>query len=376
MRLHMSQEKYVSRREFLKVAGIATTACVVCPHLEATEPSNELHEASFYEKLKGDSVRCQLCPWQCVVPDGQRGRCRVRENRGGKYYSLVYGRPCVTNNDPIEKKPFFHVYPGSRAFSIATVGCNIECKFCQNWDISQARPEDVSAPFRSPEEIIRLALAQKVKTIAYTYSEPVVFTEYILDCAKAAKAAGLGNVIVSNGFLNEKPLKEWCSVATAIKIDFKAFSQKFYEDICSGQLQPVLDTLKRLAGSGVWFEIVVLVIPTLNDDSDEIKRMSAWIVKNLGSNVPVHFSRYHPAYKIKNIPSTPAQTLIRVRETARAEGCNYVYVGNVPGHEGEDTYCHSCKALLIDRYGLGILKNNIVNGKCPKCGAVIPGVWA
>ncbi|MFA5042595.1 MAG: AmmeMemoRadiSam system radical SAM enzyme [Kiritimatiellia bacterium] len=242
--------------------------------------------------------------------------------------------------------------------------------------MAQACPEDVSTPFRSPEEIVRLALAQKVKTIAYTYTEPVVFTEYILDCAKAAKAAGLGNVIVSNGFLNEKPLKAWCSVATAIKIDFKGFSQKFYEEICSGQLQPVLDTLKRLAGSGVWLEIVVLIIPKLNDDSDEIKRMAAWIVKHLGSNVPIHFTRYHPAYKIKNIPPTPAQTLVRVRETAMAEGCRYVYVGNVPGHAGEDTYCHSCKALSIDRYGLGIFKNNIVNGKCPKCGAVIPGVWA
>jgi len=375
----MRRRRHISRREFLKAAGVAATACAVCPllDLEAADASNkEIHEAGFYEKLENGAVRCRLCPWQCVVPEGQRGKCRVRQNKGGKYYSLVYGRPCVTNTDPIEKKPFYHVYPGTKAFSIATAGCNIECKFCQNWDISQAKPEDVPAPFKSPEEIVRLASKQEAKTIAYTYSEPVVFTEYILDCAKAAKEAGLGNVIVSNGFLNEKPLREWCSVATAIKIDFKAFSQTFYEETCSGQLQPVLDTLKRLASSGVWFEIVVLVIPTLNDDLADIKRMSAWIVKDLGQNVPVHFTRYHPAYKINNIPPTPEQTLVRAREAAMGEGCRYVYVGNVPGHEGEDTYCHSCKALLIDRYGLGILKNNIVKGKCKSCGADIPGVWS
>jgi pyruvate formate lyase activating enzyme len=300
----------------------------------------------------------------------------VRENRQGKYYSLVYGRPCVTNNDPIEKKPFFHVYPGSKAFSIATVGCNIECKFCQNWDISQAKPEDVSAPFRSPEDIVALALTQKVKTIAYTYSEPVVFTEYILDCAKAAKEAGLGNVIVSNGFFNEKPLKEWCSVATAIKIDFKAFSQKFYEETCSGQLQPVLDTLKRLAGSGIWFEIVVLIIPTLNDDMDEIKRMSAWIVKELGPNVPIHFTRFHPDYKLRNLPTTPPATLEKARQTAMKEGCNFVYTGNMPGAEGENTYCPTCKAVVVQRHGMAMLSNELKDGKCRKCGTVIPGVWA
>ncbi|MBU4211472.1 MAG: AmmeMemoRadiSam system radical SAM enzyme [Kiritimatiellae bacterium] len=369
-------DRYVSRRQFLETAGIAVAACAVCRDILATESADAtLHEADFYEKLAGGSVRCRLCPWQCTVPDGKRGRCRVRENRSGKYYSLVWGRPCLTHNDPIEKKPFFHVYPGTRAFSIATVGCNIECKFCQNWDISQASPEDVSAPFKSPEEIVRLALAQKVKTIAYTYSEPVVFTEYILDCAKAAKEAGLGNVIVSNGFLNEKPLKEWCSVATAIKIDFKGFSQKFYEETCAGQLQPVLDTLKRLAGSGVWFEIVVLIIPPLNDDLDEIKRMTAWIVKDLGPNVPLHFTRFHPDYKLRNLPPTPINTLIKARQIAMDQGCNFVYVGNMPGVEGENTYCPKCKAAVVKRYGMGVLSNDLKNGKCPGCGTAIPGVW-
>ncbi len=201
-------------------------------------------EAQFYEQMDDNRVRCLLCPWTCVVPDGQRGRCRVRENRGGKYYTLVYGMPCTINNDPIEKKPFFHVYPGSKSFSLATVGCNFACKFCQNWQISQAKPEDIETRYVAPSEIAAAAKRAESRTVAYTYSEPVIFTEYLLDCARAAKEAGLGNVVVSNGFINEKPLKEWCAALTAVKIDFKAFSPRFYEDICYGQLQ--LKSTKKL----------------------------------------------------------------------------------------------------------------------------------
>jgi len=335
----------------------------------------ELREAKFYEPLDGGRVQCTLCPWQCVVSSGQRGNCGVRENRNGRYYTLVYGRPCAIHNDPIEKKPFSHVYPGSRALSIATVGCNIHCKFCQNWDISQASPDDISPPFRSPADIAKMAAQKKSRTVAYTYSEPTIFYEYMIDCARAAKDLGIGNVVVSNGFISREPLKEMCSLMTAVKIDLKAFSQQFYGRLCGGRLQPVLDTLKRLADSGVWFEIVVLVIPTQNDSLDEIKRMCEWIVKELGPDVPVHFTRFHPAYKIRNLPPTPPRTLERVRSVAMEQGCHFAYGGNMPGFRGENTYCPNCKTCVVNRYGHMVLSDELKNGKCHKCGTAIPGIW-
>jgi pyruvate formate lyase activating enzyme len=378
----MSKNEFVnglSRRDFMKTAGIAAAACAMCRGaIAATAGNDELHEARFYEKLKNGSVRCGLCPWECVVWDGKRGKCGVRENRGGTYYSLVYGRPCVANNDPIEKKPLFHVYPGSRAYSIATVGCNFECKFCQNWDISQKRPEQAPVPYVSPDALAKAAAesSPKCKCVAYTYSEPTIFTEYMIDCAKAAKDRGLGNVVVSNGFISDEPGKELCALVTAIKIDFKGFTDKFYQETCAGQLRPVLDTLKRLAAAGVWFEMVNLLVPTLNDNMDDIKRMSEWIVKQVGPNVPLHFTRFHPDYKLKDLPPTPVETLTRARQIAMDQGCNFVYTGNAPGEGGENTYCPKCKAVMIDRYGFGATIKDMEKGKCGKCGTVIPGVWA
>lgn len=368
-----------SRRDFLKTAGLFAASAALCPRILGDQPPTtpSLHEARYYEPEKNGLVRCRLCPWGCVVPNGKRGKCGVRENRNGRYFTLVYGLPVAINNDPIEKKPFFHVYPRSKSFSLATVGCNIHCKFCQNWDISQARPENVNVPYRTPDDIVRLALSQpeKPRTIAYTYSEPIIFFEYMTDCAKAAKDAGLGNVVVSNGFIAEEPLKELCSLVTAIKIDFKAFTEKFYEEICEGRLEPVKDTLKRLAGSGVWFEIVVLLIPTLNDNLDDIRRMAAWIAKDISPNVPLHFTRFHPDYKLRNLPPTPIETLTRAREAAMAEGCNFVYTGNAPGEGGQNTFCPSCRSVVIDRYGFSSRPIGLRDGKCAKCGTVIPGVW-
>ena len=366
----------LSRRKFLGCLGAGVAGCVLADTLAGAAPvGDELHEASFYEPLAGGKVRCKLCPRGCTVSDKQRGYCRVRENRGGRYYSLVYGRPCALHTDPIEKKPFFHVYPGSKAFSIATVGCNMACKFCQNWDISQASPEDVKPSYQSPEEITAAARKSGARTIAYTYTEPVVFAEYVHDCAAAGRKAGIESVMVSNGFITNEALKSLLPVLKAVKIDLKSFTQSFYADICEGQLQPVLDTLKRLSDSGVWYEIVVLLIPTLNDSTDEIKRMAAWIVKDLGPDVPLHFSRYHPMYKIKNIPPTPFDTLRRARQIAVAEGCRFVYIGNVPGEEAQNTVCPYCQAMLIRRYEYRILENNIVKGACKACGKTIAGVW-
>jgi len=251
----------------------------------------------------------------------------------------------------------------------------MECKFCQNWDIAQASPEDVKPPYRSPAQIAEAAEQAGARTIAYTYNEPTVFAEYVCDCAKAAKKRGIGNVLISNGFWGEAALREVASLMTAVKIDLKAFTQKFYAETCSGRLKPVQETLKRLSSGGTWIEIVVLLIPTLNDKPEEITEMCRWIVSELGKDVPVHFTRYHPAYKILNIPPTPPATLDAARKIALEAGCRFVYAGNVPGTAGENTVCPACGAALIDRYGFKILANRLKGGKCQECGAVIPGVW-
>ncbi len=334
-----------------------------------------VREALHWRAAGPLSVECALCPLHCTTEPGERGECGVRENRDGKYVTLVYGRPVSMNNDPIEKKPLFHVYPGSRAFSIATAGCNIHCKFCQNWDISQKRPEDIPARYVSPAMIAQLARHAQCRTVAYTYSEPTIFFEYMLDCATAVKEAGLGNVVVSNGYIEAKPLKQLAPYLTAMKVDLKAFSQAFYNDYCEGELQPVLNTLKRLVDWGVWLEIVVLIIPTLNDNMDEIKRMAAWIAKELGPDVPLFFTRFHPAYMIRHLPRTPARTIQLAGETARAEGLHFVYAGNMPGTRGENTTCPDCQAPLVERYGHVVRSQTIRNNACQKCGRAIPGVW-
>ena len=381
----------VSRRDFLAGLGVAVGGAALCGHagLAAETPAALTgkppegastggpirHPARYFETLDGKRVRCKLCPRQCVVPDRGQGYCRVRENHAGQYYTLVYGRPAATHLDPIEKKPFFHVYPGTQAFSLATVGCNIHCKFCQNWDISQARPEETPVPYVSPEQIAAQAAALGAKTIAYTYSEPTVFHEYLSDCAKAGKARGIDSVIVSNGFIQDAAQRDLFPLVKAIKIDLKAFTEVFYRETCDALLQPVLDTLKRLAGSGVWFEIVTLIIPTLNDNPDDVKRMADWIVKELGPNVPLHLTRYHPLYRLRNLPPTPPELLLKAQAIAVNAGCRFVYTGNVPGLEGQDTLCPACKKAVIRRYGFEIAANNLKGGKCDFCGAVIPGVW-
>ncbi|HSW45944.1 MAG TPA: AmmeMemoRadiSam system radical SAM enzyme [Phycisphaerae bacterium] len=334
------------------------------------------HKAMYWEEREEKQVLCTLCPRGCMVAREERGYCGVRENQGGRYQTLVYGTLCSANMDPIEKKPLFHYIPGSPAFSVATAGCNMECKFCQNWQISQFRPEQVESVQVSPEKLVAACKGRSCPTIAYTYSEPVIFYEYMHDTAALARQQGVGSVMISNGYILEKPLRELCRHLTAVKIDFKAFSEKFYNEQCAGKLQPVLDTLKVLKDVGIWFELVDLIIPTLNDSPDEIKQMSGWILEHLGPHVPVHFTRFHPTYRLKNLPATPVSTLERCRQTAMDAGLPYVYAGNVPMHPGENTYCHSCKTELIKRVGYQISANRIKDGKCPKCGAAIPGVWS
>jgi len=334
------------------------------------------HEAMFWEKLSDSKVKCVLCPRECEVADVERGYCGVRENRGGEYQTLVYGALCSANVDPIEKKPLFHYLPSTTAFSIATAGCNIECKFCQNWQISQFRPEQVNSVLVQPDRLVAACRSRNSPTIAYTYSEPVIFYEYMHDTAAIARKNGVGSVMISNGYIQEKPLRQLCSHLTGVKIDFKAFTEKFYSEWCMGELKPVLDTLEILKDIGIWFELVILIVPTLNDSPDEIKQMSEWVVSHLGPDVPMHFTRFHPTYRVTNLPRTPVSTLERSRKVALDAGVRYVYAGNVPMHPSENTFCHECRNELIRRTGFRVQFNRIDDGKCPKCQTPIPGVWA
>ena len=351
---------------------VAGTGALSGPKLEGVAR----HEAMFWEALADKKVKCVLCPRECEVADVERGYCGVRENQGGAYQTLVYGALCSANVDPIEKKPLFHYLPGTTAFSIATAGCNIECKFCQNWRISQFRPEQVDSVLIKPERLVASCASRQCPTIAYTYSEPVVFYEYMHDTAALARRRGVGSVMISNGYIQEKPLRQLCRHLTGVKIDFKAFTEKFYVESCAGELKPVLATLEILKDIGIWFEMVVLIIPTLNDSPGEIKRMSQWIMKHLGPSVPMHFTRFHPTYRITNLPRTPISTLERCRQIALDEGVHYVYAGNVPMHPGENTYCHNCQHELIKRVGFRVRFNKIKEGKCPQCATPIPGVWS
>jgi pyruvate formate lyase activating enzyme len=335
-----------------------------------------LAPALHYEKLPGLKVVCKLCPRECRVADAERGTCGVRENRGGEYFTLVYGRTCSIHVDPIEKKPLFHVLPGSPALSLATAGCNMECRFCQNWEISQFRPEQVPSLEAPPEGVLAAARQAQAPVVAYTYNEPTVFYEYMREIARVTSAAGLRNVVISNGYIQEKPLRELAPYLTAYKVDLKAFTEGFYADQCSATLAPVLATLKTLESIGLWTEIVVLIIPTLNDDPASSRAMFRWVMENMGPDVPVHLTRFHPTYKIDNLPSTPVETMEQLHAIAKEEGIHYAYLGNVPGHAAESTWCPACGTRLIERYGYVVASSALRGGHCPKCDLAIPGVWS
>ena len=373
----------MNRRKFIENCCLLSGASFL-PHfnnqmLAAMAPDKNpehSYEAKWYEKIPHKRVKCTLCPRECVVDDRERGYCGVRENWEGIYYTLVHSKPCTYHNDPIEKKPLYHFLPGTNAFSIATVGCNVDCQFCQNWQISQIRPEQADNLDLTPAKIADMAKRSGSPTIAYTYTEPVVFAEYVYDCAVAAHAAGIKSVMISNGYIQEQPMRDLAGVLDAVKIDLKAFTQKYYRDIVMGELKPVLDTLVLLKKLDIWTEIVYLVVPTLNDGDKEFRELSKWVMTDLGKDVPIHFTRYHPQYKLQNLPPTPVKTLERAREIALSEGIRFVYVGNVPTHPGEHTYCPGCHELIIKRRGFWILENKIESGKCPQCGTHIPGVWS
>lgn len=344
--------------------------------LASAQRANPLLRQARWWKTACAGVQCTLCPFECFLPEGNRGICNVRQNVGGTLYTLVYAQPVSVHIDPIEKKPVYHLYPGSRSYSLATVGCNLRCAFCQNWEISQAHPEQARGELLTPEDIVRSAVSTQCRSIAYTYAEPTVFYEYVYDTAVLAKRRGLRNVLVSCGYINPEPLAALAPLFDIIKIDLKGFNERFYRRVVKGELRFVLRTLVELRRHGVLTEIVNLVVPTLNDDPEEIRRMCRWIMQELGPDTPLFFSRFSPQYQLQNLPPTPAETLERAHDIARAEGIRYVYIGNVHGHPAENTYCPTCSHVLIRRHGYAVLEYRLApGGFCPYDGTKIPGVW-
>jgi pyruvate formate lyase activating enzyme len=320
-------------------------------------------------------IKCLLCAQGCVLKENQTGKCRARANVNGVLKSLVYGRPITTHVDPIEKKPFYHFLPGSSAYSLATAGCPLSCQFCQNWSISQAKPEDYKGNYIKADVIADNAKVGEIPVIAFTYNEPTVFIEYLIDIAGLAKAKNIRSVMVSCGFMNHEPLKDLCSVLDAIKIDLKGFSEAFYRKVCNAELKPVLRSIKQVAQSKTHLEIVNLVVPTLNDSDRMLHYLTDWIVNEIGPDVPIHFTRFHPDFKLLNLPPTPVAVLEKAHDIARSKGIRYAYVGNVPGHKDNNTYCPSCKKMIIKRANFFVEEIRMKKGRCEYCNFPIAGVW-
>lgn len=333
-----------------------------------------LKEAFFYKKLKSGEILCELCPHFCLIRDKDCGRCGVRINKEGKLYSLVYGRVAAMHIDPIEKKPIYHFYPGSRVFSFATQGCNLSCRYCQNYSISQLKPfYHVWGEEMTPEQIVKIAIKERCIGIAYTYTEPTIFYEFMLDCAKLAKKNGLKNVLVSNGFINLDPLKRLSRYIDAANIDIKSIENKFYEENCNGRVKPVLECVKFLHKTGIWTEITNLIIPGQNDKKENIEKLVKWILENLGKEVPLHFSAFYPCFEMMNISKTPEKTLKMAKRIAETRGIDYVYIGNV--NLDNNTYCSNCKKILIKRKNYNVEKINIEKKKCLYCKEKISGIF-
>jgi pyruvate formate lyase activating enzyme len=334
-----------------------------------------MREAMFYEKLEDHAVKCGLCPHRCVIQEGRRGICGVRENRGGILYSLVYGRAISSAIDPIEKKPLFHFYPGSDAYSIATVGCNLRCKNCQNYQISQMPKEigQIEGMEISPEKIVEEANSAGCKSIAYTYTEPTIWFEYAFDTSILASKRGIKNIFVTNGYITEEALETAGNYIDAANIDLKSMREDFYRENCGGHLQPILDSIRLYKKLGIWIELTTLVIPTLNDSTEELQQIADFIV-DIGEDIPWHVTRFYPHYQLTDLPPTPIETLQKAREIGLESGLRYVYEGNVPGEGGENTYCWNCNKMLIRRLGYRILNNEIEKSKCRFCREEIDGI--
>jgi len=349
----------ISKREFLKqsASGFGLIACSLCSYNLLASP-----KTSFF--VPDESAQAnEIDKWTTKI------------NIDNELYSIAYGNPCAIHIDPIEKKPLYHYYPGSKAYSIATAGCNLACLNCQNWEISQQSPRKTRNYDLPPHKVVQECIDNNCKSIAYTYSDPVAFYEYTFDTAKLAREKGIKNVIVSAGYIHEKPLRDWCQYIDAANIDLKSFSNEIYEMLNAGKLEPVLNTLKILKEENVWLEITNLIVPNWTDDIDMIKEMCAWLAENDFNNTPLHFSRFHPQYQLATLPPTPESILVKAREIAIAEGLNYVYIGNIPGNDAVNTYCPNCNKMIIRRKGYSILDFQIKNNKCNFCNTEIQGIW-
>ncbi len=339
--------------------------------------SEEIKLANWWHTLEDGKILCTLCPRYCKIGDGQPGFCYIRQNQGGKLYTLGYGKPTGFAIDPVEKKPLFHFYPGTSILSFGTAGCNLGCKFCQNWSISKAKLDELQSVTASPKDVIMLAKKYKAPSIAFTYNDPTIFGEYVMDIAEIARAEDIKTVMVTAGYIDKEARKEIYKNIDAANVDLKGFTERFYFKLTSSHLKNVLDTLVWLKNeTEVWFEITTLLIPDENDSLDEIKLESDWILENLGDSVPLHFTAFHPDFKMKDKYPTPEKTLITARRIALESGIKYCYTGNVHNTEGQTTYCYRCNMALIKRDWYTVLFNNIIDGKCSKCGAKVDGIFS
>ncbi|HRZ40661.1 MAG TPA: AmmeMemoRadiSam system radical SAM enzyme [Candidatus Omnitrophota bacterium] len=320
-------------------------------------------------------IECELCPRHCRLAEGERGDCRVRIHLDGELKTLAYANPCSVHIDPIEKKPLYHVLPTSGSFSIATAGCNLHCKYCQNWQISQRPPEETQNYELSPEAVVREALSSGCRSIAYTYSDPIIFYEYVYDTARLAKDKGLLNVFVTAGYIEQPPLKKLCPYLDAANVDLKGITDEFYQSMSDAHLKPVQDCILTMKRLGVWVEITNLVVPTWNDSPGDVRALVRWVKESCGADTPLHFSKFSPMHQLKNLPPTPVSTLDMAWEIAKSEGLHYAYIGNIPGHPGNNTYCPGCKNILIKRIGYTITENHLADGRCEFCQHPIAGIW-
>jgi len=370
----------LSKRDFLK-KSLALSAGLIClpgrsvfSGISSEEQVINKKIAMFQEET-ARGIMCRICPNECVLKEGELSKCNNRIVHDSKLYTMAFGDPCTVNVDPVEKKPLYHFLPGSKAFSIATAGCNLVCLNCQNWTISQTSPDKTRNLDMMPDLVIEECVKNGCSSIAYTYSEPVTFYEYVFETATIARKSGIKNIFKSNGYINTEPLKKICSVIDAANIDLKAFSESTYLKLTGGKLQPVLDSLRTFKDMGVWLEITNLVVPDWTDNLDDIGKMCKWLSENGFKNTPLHFSRFYPLHKLEQLPPTPVEILNSAYRIATGEGLKYVYTGNAPGNEISDTKCPSCNTTLLVRQGYRIAANNITEGKCSKCGTKIDGVW-
>jgi len=374
----MLREEAMDKRTFIKTGACGAACTLLSPGILLAEPASKPWKWSreaMYQAETPKGMRCLICPNECTLKEGELSECHNRRVYEGKLFTIAYGNPCAIHIDPIEKKPLYHYLPDSNAFSIATAGCNLACLNCQNWTISQSSPEETQNYDLMPHKVIEQAQKYECQSIAYTYSEPITWYEYLYDTCLLAREAGIKNVLVSAGYINKDPLLNLCKVIDAANIDLKSMDENIYLKLNAGKLETVLNTLRTMKDEGVWLEITNLVVPSWTDDLDMIKRMCNWLAQNGFDDTPLHFSRFHPQYKLQRLPVTPLKTLEAAKEIALSEGLKYIYIGNVPGSRDANTICPNCGEILVERSGYTIKSMKISDGKCSYCSESIPGHW-